>query len=281
MQLRGAVATLATMHQKERVIGPVLERLLGLRVVVARGLDTDRFGTFAGDVVRRGSPLLTARAKARAALELDAGVDLALASEGSFTANPVVPSGPLLGVELVVLLHRTLPFEVVGRHVAAAPSGGWVVRSSLQALDAAERLGFPGFGVIVTGARDGVRAPDAGVYKELRYCDDVLRAVEELVARDGAAWIETDGRAHRNPARMQAVGRAAEDLARRASVRCPSCEAPGFAVVAAADGLSCAWCDEPTASIKSETSACWRCGHRQTIERGAVAPAGECERCNP
>ena len=36
------LAVLATMHAKERVIAPLLERALGLRVKVSNGIDTDR-----------------------------------------------------------------------------------------------------------------------------------------------------------------------------------------------------------------------------------------------
>ena len=57
------VAVLATMHGKERVIAPILEQGLGLRVALALGLDTDRFGTFSREVERTGSQLDAARAK--------------------------------------------------------------------------------------------------------------------------------------------------------------------------------------------------------------------------
>ena len=40
------VAVLTSMHQKERVIGPILRSELGLLVGLAMGVDTDQFGTF-------------------------------------------------------------------------------------------------------------------------------------------------------------------------------------------------------------------------------------------
>ena len=44
---------IATMHHKERVLRPLLERSLGVVCVVPpRGFDTDRFGSFSGTVAR-------------------------------------------------------------------------------------------------------------------------------------------------------------------------------------------------------------------------------------
>ena len=47
--LSGRRAVLATMHGKEEVIVPALAPL-GLALSVCPGLDTDRFGTFSGEV---------------------------------------------------------------------------------------------------------------------------------------------------------------------------------------------------------------------------------------
>lgn len=40
------VAVLATMYHKEKVIAPILEQELGIKVIVPQDFDTDRFGTF-------------------------------------------------------------------------------------------------------------------------------------------------------------------------------------------------------------------------------------------
>lgn len=67
----GVRAVLATMHGKERVIAPLLEESLRLRVSLAAGLDTDRFGTFSREIARTGSQLEAARAKIFAAFDID------------------------------------------------------------------------------------------------------------------------------------------------------------------------------------------------------------------
>ncbi|MFP4519641.1 MAG: hypothetical protein ACLFQ5_09305, partial [Oceanicaulis sp.] len=62
----GRTALIATMHGKVAALAPPLEAL-GFTVEAATGLDTDRFGTFSGEIERTGNMLEAARAKARAA----------------------------------------------------------------------------------------------------------------------------------------------------------------------------------------------------------------------
>ena len=68
---------MATMHAKERAVARPLSRWLGAAVKVAPGIDTDAFGTFTGDIVRQGTMLDAARAKALAAIEAT-GLELGL-----------------------------------------------------------------------------------------------------------------------------------------------------------------------------------------------------------
>lgn len=81
---KNTVAVLATMHAKERVIGPILRDELGLIVGLAMGVNTDQFGTFSREVERTGSQLDAARAKIAAGFEYAplARVDNALAVSG-------------------------------------------------------------------------------------------------------------------------------------------------------------------------------------------------------
>ena len=83
----GRQLVIASMHQKEQVLKPLLEASLKVKVAVADGLNTDLLGTFSGEVARIADPLSTARKKCELALELT-GCDLAIASEGSFGAHP-------------------------------------------------------------------------------------------------------------------------------------------------------------------------------------------------
>ncbi|QKX17309.1 DUF6671 family protein [Microbulbifer sp. YPW1] len=78
---------LLTKHDKATVISPAMAEL-GLHVVTTDAFDTDRLGTFSGEIPRELSPRECAAHKARLACELT-GLDLGLGSEGSFGGGPM------------------------------------------------------------------------------------------------------------------------------------------------------------------------------------------------
>jgi hypothetical protein len=87
----GRTLGVATVHEKERVIGPALLGVLPLaRVLPIAGMDTDRFGAFSGEVQRTEDPLTTCIRKAKHGAEVS-GMDLVIASEGSFGPYPPAP----------------------------------------------------------------------------------------------------------------------------------------------------------------------------------------------
>ena len=100
---------LGTMHGKEAVIAPPLAAL-GVTVVLAE-VETDRFGTFSGEVARTGSMIEAARAKAQAAIAAT-GLPVGLASEGAYGPHPHFSFLPF-GRELLVWLDIRTGQEVV------------------------------------------------------------------------------------------------------------------------------------------------------------------------
>ena len=60
---KGRKLVIATKHEKEKVIAPILEKELGVKCFVAPDLDTDLLGTFTGEVERKDDPIITARKK--------------------------------------------------------------------------------------------------------------------------------------------------------------------------------------------------------------------------
>lgn len=281
---RGRLAVLATMHRKEQAIAPVLEEMIGLRVEVPPGLDTDRFGTFTREVPRPGTQLATARLKAQAALAAVPEADFGLASEGSFGPHPWLPwiGG---GRELIVLMDRAGGFELIGADLTAETNwGSRLVSSVADALAFAQSVGFPSHAVVVMGVRNGEPDVSNGVYKGLMTTEELEVAVRVVLEQQGAAHVESDMRAHVNPTRMQAIGRAAQDLVRLALSGCPRCGRPGFDVVERREGLPCGVCGLPTRRIRLEIVGCVGCGFRQErFPATGQTPAspGECDFCNP
>lgn len=275
-------AVLATMHGKERVIAPILQRALGLRVAVSDGIDTDRFGTFSRDVERTGSQLDAARAKIAAAFAAAPEVNVALASEGSFGPHPYIPFVPLAR-EIVVLADRVRGLELVGHYASPTTNFGHAVVSDVAgAIAFGERVRFPGHGLIVVSIRDGQPAPAVALIKDIRRLTDLSEAVERVIGACGAAFIETDMRAHRNPTRMRAIKRATLDLIRRFRSACPTCATPGFCITERTAGLPCSWCGEPTLAVRADVLSCAACGHRfERVVNAVSADPGQCGECNP
>ena len=113
---KGRRLLIATRHGKEAVIAPVLEEALGVRCIVPDNYDTDRFGTFTGEIPRAHDPVGTARLKCETAMD-EYGLDLAVASEGSFGAHPSISFVPC-NEELLVLIDRRNNLEIIARELS-------------------------------------------------------------------------------------------------------------------------------------------------------------------
>lgn len=275
-------AVLATMHGKERAIAPLAARFLGLDVEVAEGLDTDVFGTFSRDVERIGTPREAARAKIVAAFRHHPETRVGLASEGSFGPHPSLPFAAL-DRELVVMIDRESGLELVGQHATMATNFAHQVVMDVDAgLVFATKAGFPAHGMIVMGVLDGAPAPRLALFKAIEAEADLVEVLTRTIALTGAAHIETDMRAHRNPQRMRAIKRAMIDLIRRSRSLCPDCARPGFAITGRAYGLPCKWCATPTHLARAEVWTCEGCGHcEERPVSAASADPMHCEECNP
>jgi len=279
----GTRAVLATMHGKESVIAPILREALGLDVVLAAGLDTDTFGTFTREIDRPGTQVETARMKAQAGLRMDPAAAIGIASEGSFFAHPHIPFVPMAR-EIVMLLERAGGLEIAGIDEGIETNYGHVVATGIEAAMAfAEASGFPAHGLVVMASRDGMPDPRRLLRKDIGDPDTLADAIGQAIHLSGAAHVETDMRAHRNPTRMAAIERATHDLVQRLRSRCPICDRPGFAAVGRVPGLPCGACGAPTRQVMATRMGCRGCGHEAVLDRtdAASADPATCDVCNP
>jgi hypothetical protein len=271
------------MHAKERIIGPVLLDRMGLIVEVPDKFDTDRFGTFSREIERKGSQLDAARAKIDAVFDCTPSATIALASEGSFGPDPHFHMLPF-GREIVLLKDRDSGMELIGFDAGSETNFDHAEVSDVAKADAfAKRIGFPEHGLIVMGCTDGKPSPKTALIKNIQTQEELAWAVGHVMQLCGSAFLEADMRAHRNPTRMRAVGRAAADLVRRFHSRCPDCNYPGYDIAKRVPGLPCGLCELPTRIIQFEVLSCKSCGReeqRKATERETADP-GECTNCNP
>lgn len=275
----GRRIVLLTQHGKERAIAPVMEPALGCHVQRVGGYDTDRLGSFTRDIPRAGSQLDAARKKARIGMAM-AGSPLGLASEGSFGPDPMLGLIPW-NVEMLVFLDDESGIEVVGLAQGRSNHGHQLTADWTAAGAFARQAGFPAQHLVVR--------PDGESEPRHRKGIDTWDALESAFrwaqshASDGQVFLETDLRAHANPARMERIRAAAADLVARLQSRCPSCGAPGFGLVERIAGLPCRDCGAPTRETRADVYGCLKCTHRSTRERtdALVANPARCDYCNP
>lgn len=276
--LRGRCVAIATMHGKERAIAPPLATRLGAIAVVPAGFDTDAFGTFTGEIARRGSPRDAARAKAAAAMAAT-GLDAAIASEGTFGPHPAAPLLPL-AAEFLLLVDARSGLEVEAEDVGTETNwAGTVVRDLAEAEAFGARIGFPDHQLVLR-----VAGEPAATRRGIASRDELAAALAESLRHGGRVEASADMRADRNPTRMRAIARAAERLAARAATACPDCGWFGFGQVRAERGLPCALCGEPTDLLLAFVDGCARCPAtllRPRPDGAATADPGSCPQCNP
>lgn len=278
----GRTLAIATIHGKERAIGPAFLRSLPLTGFHAiPDVDTDRFGAFSGEVQRTMDPLQACIAKAKHGAETG-GADLVCASEGSFGPYPPAPFIPC-DEEVLVLFDARDGRIFHHRHVSLdTVFGGERCTTVEDVLAFAARMRFPEHGLVLR-PEEHWRAGQAllkGVHERAR----LATAAAGLIGAHGSCWVETDMRAMANPTRMSVIGTAAGHFAVELARTCPRCGACWFRISSAQAGLPCGLCGRPTEAIRSYLRTCWSCGH----EAQEARPDGRteedprhCPDCNP
>lgn len=275
----GRILVIATMHEKEKVLAPIMEQALGVVAFVPDAFNTDQFGTFSGEIPRDASPLETARAKAEAAL-IHTGYDLALASEGSFGPHPFIGIVPA-NEEWLILIDKKNNIEVVVRELSAETNyDGRICRSVDEVFEFAKTAGFPEHGLMIRKNKNDFNA----VVKGIRDDDILLKTANTFLESNNELFIETDMRGMMNPTRMKVITAVGEKLIKKLNSLCPSCECPGYDVDEIIPGLPCSDCGLPTRTPKAYLYRCKKCGHETTQE----FPKGNttedpmyCDYCNP
>lgn len=274
----GRSLAIATMHQKEKVLAPLLERALGLKCQVLAKMDTDQFGTFSGEVPRNQSIFQTAASKCDFAHK-HFHCDLVLASEGTFGPHPSIPFVPS-DHEYLLMKDYVNNLEIAGSALSLMTNFNQQEVATLEELlNFASSVGFPSHGVILRPARDSLL-----VYKGIDNECQLAECFTQLVQLNGKAWAETDMRAQFNPTRLKVIAEAAEDLIRQIFSPCPSCGSPGFSVSESKAGLPCQLCGKPTRSILKNILICKRCSYRTEElfpSNKQMEDPMHCDFCNP
>jgi hypothetical protein len=259
-------------------------------------LDTDQFGTFSGEVERKGSALETAIKKARAGMHQSSS-PLGMATEGSFGAHPLIPF--IAGSEeTIVLVDDELGFHVSETLISTNTNFGHCVTKSLgETEEFLQRAKFPSHGLLVKPnltdqnlfqkiGRFFRSSSDGTTLKDIKDRTALELAIESCgsVSKDRMARVETDMRAHMNPTRMRVLRELGIKLARRLRSRCTECGCPGFGRTGVSGFLECSECGSASESPSHEVHSCPKCQFSKTKIRSDGLQRLDpmyCQRCNP
>ncbi len=279
---KGRTVAISTMHGKHEIIGPILDKRIGTKSVLASGINTDSLGTFSGDVARTGTPLQTAIEKARLGMAVT-GKKLGIANEGSFGPHPQLPFFTS-DMEIIVLVDGENDLVIEEYVVSPSTNVGEIKVADIH--DAEEFLNKSLFGTHGMVVRPNSSLETANIKKGILDGKSLAEAIRLSAKRssDGLAHIETDMRAHMNPTRQKVIAEASEKFAARVNTICPHCGLPGWGVVDCIMGLPCEGCGGPTAMVHKEIEGCVKCRFRKVLPRSdgkEKAPVNLCPECNP
>ncbi len=220
---KGRNLIIATKHEKEKVIAPILEKELGVNCFIALNLDTDELGTFTGEVERKDNTLITARNKCLMAMELN-NCDLSIANEGSFGPHPSLPF-VVADDELLLFMDKKNNLEIIVREISTETNfNGSEIQTEMELKEFAANANFPSHALILRKSKDDFR----GVVKGINNAEQLNIVFYQLITIEGTVYIETDMRAMYNPTRMKVIKRATKKLAEKINTHCPFCQMPGF-----------------------------------------------------
>jgi hypothetical protein len=272
-------ALLTSKHKKLSLIAPHFQERCGL-VVKEVSLDTDRFGTFAGEVERVGTPLETAINKAHFGLE-NTDYAIGLASEGSIAPDHLIPFVQS-DIEIMVLVdthhdivisevHRSFDITAVSKTVTPNED----ISEFLHSAD------FPNHHLIVQ-PNESQGGPIFKGIENLSQLKEAITLTAEA-STDNQIRIQSDLRANHSPSRQKNISETARLLALRVESLCPSCAMPGWGLKDYVRGLNCSACllSLPNA-IHREILGCVKCTETSlgNVIASFVNPAN-CPHCNP
>jgi len=270
---------IATKHEKEKVIAPILEKALGVSCIVHDQFDTDLLGTFTGEIEREHDPIATARQKCLMAMELT-NCDLGIASEGSFGPHPSM-FFVNADDEMLIFIDKKNNIEIIVRELSTETNfNGKEIKTEEELMAFAELVNFPSHGLILRKAKE----QNSDIIKGINSINQLKEAFKKLNGESNSVYVETDMRAMYNPSRMNVIEAATKKLVDKINSLCPQCNMPGFGITEVKKGLICSLCSAPTNSTLSYIYVCKHCEFSKEEmypNKKITEEPMYCDNCNP
>lgn len=275
----GKQLLIATKHQKEKIIAPIFEKELGVSCFIPANYDTDKFGTFTGEIERLHDPITTVKTKCLMAMET-ANCQLAVASEGSFGPHPSMHFVPA-NEEFLIFIDKEKDLEIMVRELSTETNFNAAEIKSIEELKKfAQRAEFPSHGLIIRNQMD----ENSPFIKGINDWNSLVEEYSKIFKKTGVVYVETDMRAMYNPTRMQVIQKAAQKLVDKINSACPKCSTPGFGITDVEPGLPCELCGSPTRSTLNYIYTCKKCDFfrkEHLPENKMTEDPMYCDQCNP
>lgn len=276
---KGRDLIIATKHEKEKVIAPILEKELGVKCFINPNLDTDRLGTFTGEVDRKDDPITTARNKCLMAMKLT-NCDLAVASEGSFGPHPSLYFIPA-DFEFLLFIDKKNDLEIIVSELSSDTNfNAKEIKTKKELNEFSTNANFPSHGLIIRKSKYDFE----DIIKGITNKEQLNNAFNKFITNFDTVYIETDMRAMYNPTRMNVIKHATHKLAEKINTLCPVCKMPGFGITDSVSGLPCELCNYPTRGTLSHIYSCEKCkftDSKQFPHGKQTEDPMYCDFCNP
>ena len=275
----GRRLVIATKHQKEKIIAPIIENAIGVTCIKNTLFDTDILGTFSGEIERKNDVISTLRSKCINAMTMH-NVDLAIASEGSFGPHPslfFIPGNE----ESLLFMDLKNNIEITARELSTETNfNGQYIKNEFELDEFCKQVKFPSHGLILKS--DQINWTE--IHKGISNHSQLIRHFKKMMNAFGKVYVETDMRAHLNPTRMSVIKKASAKLVQKIQSKCPSCKTPGFDIKNIKNGLPCSLCGAPTRSIVSVNYVCAKCNfikEEKFPNKKKTEDPMYCDYCNP
>jgi hypothetical protein len=276
---KGRRLLIATKHEKEKVMAPLLDDGLGVVSFVNVDFDTDTLGTFSGEVERKLDPLATARKKCLLAMKMS-NCDLGIASEGSFGAHPSLFFASA-DDEFLIFIDKKNNLEIIARDLSAETNfNGSDIKNEKELLAFADLVQFPSHALILRASKND----NTSIVKGITNFKELKKSFHAMLHKHKNVYAETDMRAMYNPSRMAIIKNATKKLLDKIHFCCPQCNTPGFGITNAKKGLACSLCGAPTKSTLSLVYSCQKCHYKREKKypnKKTTEDPMYCDYCNP
>jgi hypothetical protein len=268
---------LASKHEKEKAIAKAFAARFSCTLDV-HDFDTDKFGTFTGEISRKLSPYDTCVLKAKTAAE-NYDYDLSIASEGSFGPHPAFPFIPIDN-EIMVFIDRKNNWIIAEEITSSKTNYDMITINPKSEIESfLDKVGFPEHALTIQ-----TNTNKLVISKGIRDKKLLDKAIQHGFKYEKELFIATDMRAMMNPTRMELITELADKLSSRIATICPSCTCPGFGLCSTIGSLPCASCGANTNFYEGEIWGCINCSHKDFKKRRdglLTADPSYCNYCNP